>query len=300
MLTYKPIEDPNHLLTCCDPDPNPSNPGSGDCCYDFWQTDKTSTDAKLKVAIAIANMKSKHLTAITNWYDTLKGWCDDWESADKYADTLCRNLEIFCKHLFKVGEITEKTAAAIEILFCMVKELYTRVDLLKEKYDDINKCIKCLKTPQLESGNLSTCLADYGTKLAAVITTRDDIILKVINAIQLAYELHDNVSDKYGLITVLEYWKGIFKCCEEPADKEHEEADCEGMEHCVLMPMITFPIDKSKYFVNLRKERDETKVKFQEAKKESYDANEKQNAMQALSDGLNNAITSVANSGKCK
>ncbi|HEY2720697.1 MAG TPA: hypothetical protein VGI82_03170 [Chitinophagaceae bacterium] len=305
MLQYTPIKEPDHLLNCCDPDPNPADSGSGDCSKDIWQTDKIKTDAKLKIATTVADMKQKEFTAISDWYDALKAWCNDWETADKYADTLCRNLELFSKHLCKVGEITEKTSTAIEILFCMIRELYTRVDLLKEKYDELYKCINCLKAPELSAGGVRACLDDYGVKLTAVIATRDDVIAKVIAALELAYELHDNISDQYGLVKILDYWKGIFKCGQEPGQQEesnngeHEHHNNDH-ERCELLPYITFPIDQSKYFERLRKERDDTKRKFHDLKKESYEANEKKAAMQALSDGLNNAISSIANSGKCK
>ncbi|HLK27330.1 MAG TPA: hypothetical protein VKT28_02025 [Puia sp.] len=300
-LPYKPVEHPEKFEQCCKPDPDP-NPGTGDCCQDVWQTDKTETDTKLQKITTRADHKQKELTSKTEWCTTLKRWCDDWEAVDKYADDLCRNLELFHKHLCKVGEITQKTSDAVIILFCMIKELYIKVDELKEKYDELYKCIKCLKAPELESGGVRTCLDDYGVKLTAVINTRDDLIAKVVLTIQLSFELHDNISDEYGLKTVVEYWKGKFNCCDEETSSTDDDnkSVCDEREHCDLRPLITFPIKKSKYFVELKQHRDYMEKKVYEVKKESDHANERKAAMQALSDGLNNAINSVANSGKCK
>ena len=300
-LPYKPVEHPEKFELCCKEEPNPPNPGSGDCCQDIWQTDKTETDCKLKKASARADHKQKELAAKTDWCNTLKHWCDDWEAADKYADDLCRNLELFHKHLCKVGKITQKTGDAIIILFCMIKELYIRVDRIKQKYDDLYKCINCLKAPELASGGVRTCLDDYGVKLSAVIVTRDDLINKVVIAIKLAFQIHDNISDDYGLQTVIEYWKNKLNCCEDQACPDDDgKPECDNHEHCDLRPMITFPIKQSKYFKELIQHRDYMEEKVREVKKESDHANERKAALQALSDGLNNAITSVANSGKCK
>jgi hypothetical protein len=307
MLHYHKLEHPQHLLNCCDPDPNPNNPGTGDCCYDAWTTDLTDITAKLQKAISVADHKQKHYDAVTTWYATLKTWCDEWENADQLADTLCRNLGLFVTHLNKVCAITEKTAKAIEILFCMVRELYSEVDILKEKYDELYKCIKCIKQPELESGGIRECLDAYGVKLDAVIATRDDIVGKVIAAIELSYELHDNICDKYGLKGILQYWRKVLNCECEPRKKDDcddcpPEPHCDehGNFHCTFWPSVKFPIDADPYYKHLQWQRDDARKRMLELKKESNEANQEKAALQACKDGLTNAIQSVDSTGKCK
>ncbi|RYY57268.1 MAG: hypothetical protein EOO09_03260 [Chitinophagaceae bacterium] len=305
MLHYKKLEKTDHLLACCDPDPNPNDPGSGDCCYDNWTTDLTEITSRLKCATSVASHKQKHFDSIGIWYGVLKTWCDEWEIADQRADTLCRSLELFIRHLQKVCTITEKTVKAIEILFCMIRELYTEVDILKEKYDELYKCIKCLKQPELETGGIRECLDVYGVKLDAVIAGRDEIIAKVVLAIDLAYDMHDSICDKYGLKGILKYWKNILNCeCEDRDDdkKGPKEPHCDehGDYHCQIWPVISFPIERDHYLRHLRDQRDEAKARMSVLKKETDEANQEKSALQAARDGLTNAIQSVDSTGKCK
>src|SRR6476620_11259353 len=139
MLHYHKLEKDDKYIACCDPDPNP-NGGTGDCCYDAWTTDVTIVSAKLKQITAYADHKQKHYDIITAWYGSLKTWSDEWEKVDLLADALCRKIDLFVCHLQKICMITEKTAKAIEILFCMIRELYAEVDVLKERYDELYKC----------------------------------------------------------------------------------------------------------------------------------------------------------------
>ncbi|PWU01782.1 MAG: hypothetical protein C5B52_06685 [Bacteroidetes bacterium] len=308
MLSYNTFENPQELLDCCQ-EPNPPGDG-GDCCYDTWNTDLTKVTADWKKASAIATCKENEYNNAWSWYTMLKGWCSDWEQADDLADKICRALEIFIKHLDKVCLVTEKTNKAIEILFCMIRDLYLRVDCLKQDYDDLYKCINCLKSPELSGNGLKTCLDNYGAKLDAVIATRDDLIGKVVIALNLAFDLHDNICDDYGLKSELIYWRNIFHCegCEEEEQggnkgkkaggyHNHDEG---GEDNCELKPMITFPIDQDSYFIKLKDHRDDTKTRVYELKKELDKAKSKAAALQACKDSLTSAVQSLDPSGKCK
>jgi hypothetical protein len=298
MLKYDKIENPRGIFDCCEFPKPPYDPGTGDCCYDYWNTDLSDITNELRCATAVATHKQNEYAYVSDWYSVLRAWCTDWEQADMKADTLCRSLELFIKHLGRVCKITRKTAKAIDILFCMIEDLYVRVDCLKEKFDRLNKCIDCLKNPALSSGGIITCLANYGTKLDAVIATRNTLIDKVIKAIEYSYELHDNICDEYGLKSILVYWTNVLNC-HSNAEREPEEKNIHGGDCCKLEPAITFSIDQSDYFKELKTVCEEVKIRMHNLKKESDKANEKKSALLACQAGLNKAIAAAGPSVKC-
>ena len=300
MFTYCTIDEKCDIFECCDFPHHPHPPGTGDCCFDQWTTDVNEVTAQLKKATAKATHKAKQYAAITEWYGILKGWRDDWESCDQKADALCRNLELFIRHLRRVCKITKKTDTAIDILFCMIKDIFCLVDCLNEKYEELYKCINCLKDPSLASGGIRSCLDDYGKKLAVVVGQRDAILAKIISVMEYAYDLHDGICDDFGLRTILTFWRRILNCegdCDElPCVEEPNEP---GWDHCKMEPMITFPIDKDHYFIRLKEQTEEVKVKMHELKHESDEANELQASLQACLDGLNTALKASAPGTRC-
>ncbi|HTQ66752.1 MAG TPA: hypothetical protein VMI12_18295 [Puia sp.] len=308
MLAYKKLNRPDKsdksdksedIFCCCDFPKPPYDPGTGDCCYDFWNTDLADVTSELKCATAIATHKQKEYGYISDWYGIVKSWYTDWEAADHKADDLCRSLELFIKHLERVCKITHKTAKAIDILFCMIQDLYIRVDCLKERYDQLIKCINCLKNPALASGGIIACLANYSSKLDAVILTRDILIGKVILAIEYAYELHDSICDEYGLKAILIYWTNVLNCHNDPDCKPKDQPEEGCVDHCVLEPSITFPLDQSEYYLHLKKLSEDVKKRMDQLKKESDDANEAKTALEARQNGLKNAIAAAGPSVKC-
>jgi hypothetical protein len=304
MLAYTKVKSLQELLTCCEPDPNtPETPGGTDCCYDNWNADLQSVTANWQKATAIASKKEKAYNHATEWYGKLKIWVDDWEQTDTLADAITRQLELFIKHLNKVCVILDKTSKSLEILFCMIRDLYTRVDWLKRQYDELYTCINSLKRPELDPGTpLRACLDEYGKKLDAVIATRDDLITQVVTVLELSFELHDNICDEYGLKSVLVYWKRIFTDTDYGQDSRARHANSPDPECscCELKPEISFPIDKSSYYNDLRKHYEEAKTDVAKLKKELAQANERKTALQACKDGLTNALQAVDPAARCK
>jgi hypothetical protein len=310
MLNYCKIEEKDNMYKCCDFPPPPHNKKTGDCCYDNWSTDLSKITNELRSATTRAAYKQKEYNYITDWYNTLETWFTDWESADRKVDILCRNLDLFIKHLDRICAITDKTVKAIDILFCMIEDLYFRVDCLKEKWDELNKCIACLKSPDLTPDKgIVACLKAYGTKLDAVIATRDLVITKVISAIEYAYDLHDFICDQYGLKKTLIYWKELLGRKGQTATPElspEEKSKIERcsiepvpLQHCELIPVMTFPIHKDHYYLELKAHAEKVKIKMDDLEKDSDKANERKAALQACQDGLNKAMTAAGPSVKC-
>ena len=309
MLSYQTIQDiQQEIFNCCEKNPS-DTPPSGDCCYDTWKQDLDQVIADWKIASTVAAHKQVEYNITSTWYQKIKAWCDDWATTDEKSEALCRQLELFIKHLEKICLVTEKTGKAIEILFCMTKDLYLRVEKLKEEYDELMQCINCLKSPDLAPGvGIVKCLEEYGVKLDAVIATRDTMILSIIAALELADTLHIDICEEYGLKEVLIYWRDILHCegCDENSEgyKKHGKGGIKGgianIECCELHPLNTFPIDEDPYFKELQKACTDTKIKTDNLKKELDKANEKRDALQACKDSLTTAISQVDPKTRCK
>jgi len=309
MLSYQPISDiQQDIYDCCEKNPD-DMPPSGDCCYDSWTKDLEKVTADWRIASTIAAHKQKEYEITYSWYQKIKAWCDDWVTTDEKSDALCRQIELFITHLEKICKVTHKTGKAIEILFCMVKDLYMRVDKLKEEYDELMQCINCLKSPDLAPGvGIVKCLEEYGKKLDAVIATRDDMILKIIAALELAYGIHIDLCEEFGLKQVLIYWRNVLHCagCDESGEGyKHQgkggiKGNNSGIECCDLHPVISFPLDDDPYYKELHQECLDFKEKTEQLKEQRDKANEKRDALQACKDSLETAIKEVDPKTRCK
>ena len=308
MLRYQPISNiQQEIFDCCDPDTNDNNTPSGDCCYDAWKNDLDQVTADWKTAKNCADHKQKEYEYTYAWYQKIKVWCDDWTSTDENADALCRQLELFILHLEKICKVTAKTGEALEILFCMAKDLYIRLDKLKAEYDELNQCISCMKRPELAPGTgIIKYLEEYGKKLDALIATRDDLIGKIIAALELAYAMDEDLCKDFGLEQVLSYWKSVFNC----GSCSNDEEDCKnqgqikdshsGTKCCEFHPAISFPLDDDSYYKELHQECTDLKQKTEKLKEERDKANEKRDALQACKESLETALAQVDPKNKNK
>ena len=308
MLVYNKISNyDTEIFDCCDPDNGNENPG-GDCCYDAWVKELVTVTASYKEKNALVTQKQTEYNLAVDWKTKLKAWCDDWEATDEKADALCRQLELFIKHLTKVCKITEKTIDAIEILFCMAEDLYKRTDKLKLKFDQLMVCISCLMRPELAPGvGIMKCIEEYGKKLDAVIAGRDLLLGNIVKALELAMALHINICDEYGLKAVLVYWKEKLNCDNASSENGHRHeygdrkrtmvASGSEVKNCELEPQISFPLDADSYYTDLQTQCTNTKAEVETLKTELDNAKHERDGLQACKQSLEKAIEEVKN--KC-
>ena len=308
MLVYNKISNyDTEIFDCCDPDNGNENPG-GDCCYDAWVKELVAVTASYKEKNALVTQKQTAYNLAVDWKTKLKAWCDDWEATDEKADALCRQLELFIKHLTKVCKITEKTIDAIEILFCMAEDLYKRTDKLKLKFDQLMVCISCLMRPELAPGvGIMKCIEEYGKKMDAVIAGRDLLLGNIVKALELAMALHINICDEYGLKAVLVYWKEKLNCDNASSENGHTHeygdrkrtmvASASEVKNCELEPQISFPLDADSYYTDLQTQCANTKAEVEVLKTELDNAKHERDGLQACKQSLEKAIEEVKN--KC-
>jgi hypothetical protein len=305
MLNYKTKndkEDSNAYIPECCGTVTTDDPNCCDCCSGTWTEDLKVITRSLKEWTTKADKLSKYYTLRSGWRDKLKGWYDDMTLADEKSDDLVRQIELFINHLNKICLITEETTKAIKYLFCMVEDLYIRIDLLKDAYDELMTCITTAKKTHSEldsSQGVLKCLDDYGKKLISVTGTRDVIITTLTQAIELMYQLHESLCLReencgegkpgdYGLINIIMYWRDVLY---GTISTNHGK--------CQFQPFIHLPIDESHYYKKLENDWKETRGDVEDIKKRFDAAKEKRDSFTAYKDSIEKALKEVDRSVIC-
>lgn len=300
------------IKECCDKGTQ-DDPRGCDCCYDDWQDELKVVNTQYSEAAEKANQLKQELTALTDRRDKLKNWYDELTLANDLARKLCDQLEILLTQTGKIATNTGLAVQAIKTLYCMIRDFYMQLDLIRTKLDRLMNCIKCLNNPALAPGQgIVKCLEDYGKKLDAVIATRDALIQALMAAIQIACRINKNIEPEYGLTTVITEWKDAFKCdvsCdseENPCGDEEEEKKPEDEENasclgdCTLDPIILFPICKDPYYQCLDDQYKKDKAQAEAVAKQLLKENKKKESLLACKQSLEAAIKEVDPKLLCK
>jgi len=201
MLTdhnYNPINNDwdKDVLDCCKNE-NPGDSTCTDCCYDTWQNELKIVTQTYSQAQETANQLQSKWNLISDRRNTYKTWVDELDKAEEYARDICFQLELIALQSDKIWFNSCKAGDAIEILFCMIKDYFMQIDLLKSIYDDLQNCITKNNDPSLVKGQgILKYLDDYKQKLDVVLKSRDDIIKSIAEAIRLSNLITNNISTR--------------------------------------------------------------------------------------------------------
>jgi hypothetical protein len=301
----------DRIKECCNKE-DPDHPKGCDCCYDNWSEELKEVTTRFWEADEEAKQIASELAFITDRQYKLKNWHDDLSKTDELSRNICDQLEVLIDQTEKIATNTLFAVKAIKVLYCMIRDFYMQVDLIKAKYDQIQICISCLHDPVLDPGQgIVKCLKDYGVKLDALIATRDELVKLVMEAIYTAYRINKNLDEEYGLHMVISEWKSTFNC--EESCQENEEAqsgyaeqtgnDKKGRdtkkynngknkneEECVLAPVLQFPICNDPYYHLVKGKYDADKAKVSELAKKLVELNKKKESLLACKLSLQAAI----------
>jgi hypothetical protein len=327
MLTeyiYKPLGDKwdEKIKDCC-AKPDPEIPKGSDCCYDTWTEELKEVNKAYKKAEEEAKQKSAEFSYVSERRDQFKKWYDELTKANELEQAICDQLEILYGQAEKVGKNTQFTVDAIKILFCMVRDYYLQLDLIKEKYDALISCTQCLNNPALASGTgLMKLFEDFGKKLEAAQASRDDLLRTVMAALALAEKIDLNIAEDdneacpdYGLLSVVSTWKNTLNCAEncggsssgevakkKPMAKQGLQSSSDecATDDCELKPMFYLPICKDTYYSSIKIKYDEDKAEAESLSKELLDLNKKKESLLACKQSLEAAIKEVNPKERCK
>ncbi|HRN57331.1 MAG TPA: hypothetical protein PLL71_12810 [Agriterribacter sp.] len=317
--TYQKLADTwdAKIKACCDKE-DPDDPQGCNCCYDGWQDELKVVKTKYSGSEEKARQLKDELTVVADRRDKLKMWYDELTKANDLARKICDQLEILLTQVNKISTNTDLAVQAIKTLYCMVRDFYMQVDLIKTKYDRLQNCIKCLNNPALGPGmGIMKCLEEYGKKLEIVIATRDEVIKMLMAAIKIACRINKNISVEFGLSTVITEWSKAFNCsvqCDDDAAPcppagstanitktgaaPAQEDSCLGA--CSLDPILLFPVCKDPYYKCIDDQYEADKKAAEELAKELLKENKKKEALLACKQSLESAIKEVDPKNRCK
>ena len=315
ILNYKNCEIAeweSRVKECCEKKTpgNSEDPptGTGDCCYDGWMAEYNEVTAQLNAADKEVTAITNHLNYMKTQRDFWKTWYDELTKADDFARKICNQLEIILHHLHRIEKNSALTVRSIQLLYCMIRDFYMQLDLLKRKYDALINCIACISNPALTAGKgIRVFIDDYGKKLDAVIATRDSLLDAFVAAIHLANRLDKNLGHHFGLHTVLQEWKKAFHCEEHcyggridrPHHHHHHEQGEGQIEDIGLSPMLEFPICDSPYYDEISDIYEEDNVLVDQLNTQLLEVTKQRDKYKAWKDGLDAVIKAVDPAARC-
>jgi hypothetical protein len=328
--------DKETILDCCKSQ-DPGDPTCVECCYDTWQVELTSVTQKYSSAVEKATQLQNKLTFITDRRNKYRKWLDEINNAQDLAVAICSQLELIAVQSDKIWYNSCKTVDAVELLFCMIRDFFMQLDLIKTQYDDIQNCITNNTDPSLVKGQgILKALDDYKAKLDIVMKLRDDIIKNIVTAVKIANLIRNNISTKdcnyegynpcakdpkpcagndifYGFKTVICEWYNDFKCDVKCVDEGSTDtstqtsaqpktgtihSDC-GDGDCELIPTFDFPICNNTYKACLQKWLAADETEYKDLTGQLLEANKEKEALTACKNSLVKAIKAVDPKTRC-
>jgi len=297
------------IAECCKSEVPTDVPG-GDCCYDSWQNKLKIVKTEVDEVTEDANLYKAQLDIIIKRRDKLKKWVDELTDVDELADSICDQLELLINQTESISKNTDKAIKAIRILFCMIRDFYNQLDLIRSKYDELINCIKCLNHPLLEDGKgIVKCLEEYFAKLEAVQKTKETIIKSILKAIYYSEKLDENLEHKFGLQQIIGCWQDVFNCEEDCKDEQSVQKSKQSQkppqkEACLGLdadwdPMITLPICNDDYYKCIKKRYEEDVKKAKENSKKLKEKKKKKEKLVACKVSLEAAIKEVDPKARC-
>jgi len=300
---------------CCEPENIPGVPptgNSGDCCYEKWTHEFKEIEADHKRYDRIVAYLTKRRDHLQAQRDVWKAWKDELDKVCGNSTKICTQLEILLHHTSRISRNTYQTKRAIHLLFCMIRDLYMQIDLLKKKYDYLVACIRSQNNPAFVAGQgIMVFIEDYGKKLDAVILTRDTLIPLIISAISTANDINKGIGHHghhYGLHSILHEWEKVFNCdghhrvIDDDDDDDNEGSGGGGYDQkranvyrkmpegeftdIGLQPIFKFPICDSKYYHKISRRYDHDNAEFNALQSQIMEETKQRDTLKALLDGF--------------
>ena len=281
---------------CCTTD-DPTDPQGCGCCYDTWQEELQKVTITYRQQDERSKLIAQELLVITRQRDTLKAWYDELTKTDQLSRQIIDLLEVMLHQAEKIADNTKITVEAIKILYVMVRDFYLQVDKIKQRYDAVLNCIRCLNHPLLVPGQgLMKCLEEYGKKLEVVLTTRDELIKLLLQSLWMAYRIHKNIALDDGLCAILAELKGILDGTGTIESDQNEE------DACRLEPVLQFPIsnDRYRYYSDIRTRYEDKVSAAEDLADKLVELNKKKESSLACKQSLDAALKEVDPKARCQ
>jgi len=321
--------DQETILECCKT--GGSDDCNCDCCYDTWQDELNKVNPAYNYIVEYAGQLQNKVDFITSRRDKYKSWVDELDKAETLARDICHQLKLIAVQSEKIWYNSCKAVEAIDILFCMIRDIFMQIDKLKTLYDSLQNCITRNNDPCLVKGQgILKYLDDYKTKLDATVKTRDDIIKNIIDAIRIGQLIRNNISTKdcpckddppydpcadnpspcatvegavyYGFKTVICEWYNAFACdvdCTSSPQTSDKQYNCDDGQ-CELKPTFDFPICNNSFKIEIQTWVDKDNTCLKDLIPKLNKAKMQKEALAACKTSLISAIKAVNPMERCK
>jgi hypothetical protein len=340
MLTqsdYRPIDqdwDKETILECCktnDPD-QPCN----DCCYNSWQDELNKVNPSYNAIVEKTALLQSKLDFIMSRRDRYKAWIDELDKAELLAREICHQLKLIANQSDKIWYNTCKAEEAIQILFCMLRDIFMQIDEMQAIFDSLDNCLRKNNAQGLNKGEgIFKYLEEYRLKLVATVKTRDEVVKNIVLAIRLASLLRNGLSTRdcdsepaynpceedqepcatlngtvhYGMKALICEWYDEFACdtpCSENTSAQTKQSggphSHEGpqSDDCDLKPVFDFPVCNNKFKEEVQSWLDKDNADLTDLLDELNKAKMKQQSLLACKNSLDQAIKAVDPAARCK
>ena len=277
---------------CCDTE-DPNDPQGCGCYYDTWQQELQKVTITYSQQDEGSRLLAQELLSATQRRDTLKTWYDELTQTDYASRQIIDLLEVMLHQAKKIAANTATTVEAIKVLYVMVRDFYLQVDKIKQKYDAVLNCIRCLNHPSLVPGQgILKCLEEYGKKLEVVLATRDELIKIVLQSLWIAYRIHTNMAPEHGLLTMIEELRDILNG-KIQSDKDEEDA-------CRLEPILQLPVSDDPYCSDTKTRYENEVSAAKTLANELVGLNKKKESSLACKQSLEAALKEVDPKARCQ
>jgi hypothetical protein len=294
---------------CCADDP--SDTTSCDCCYETWQKELKEANLQFAQVTEEAKQISEKFKYISLERDKFKEWLDYLVKANQLAQEVCSQFQVIASQLDKICVNSEKSVTAIEILFCMVRDIFEQTDLIVTLYNEIDDCIRKLNREELpENSGIRKCLKIYMEKVDAVTKLRDELLKALMKILRDAFVLHAGICSDFGIEVWVSEWLGILNCDEDcnsgsttPVEDPCKDAVKEtndSMKSCKLMPMLTFPLCNDNYYLWVKQKYESDVVAANTVSRELVEVNKRKEGIAACKTSLTAALAAVDPKELCK
>ncbi len=262
---------------CCYNGGGNDDPGGQDC-LDKWKEQLEDVCNRYTELSAETFQHEEEYTNSLAWETKLKNWSEIIKKTDEKAKVIVKELGFFIEQAKDVCNNSKCTTEALEKLNCLVKSIfdcfYTYLESgdpgLKDRIIEFKKTIDCLNSISDEDkAEVIKCIDAYEQKIILVCEMQDAILTKLLETLKCAYLLSASICGDQGLEGKLEGILDDFKGMEDE-DCEHEDHHIDDNDQVsrkkpydqdqnytypcndkLAKPKPKFPIDKSRYYVQL-------------------------------------------------
>ncbi|MEL6588796.1 MAG: hypothetical protein AAFP02_08620 [Bacteroidota bacterium] len=270
-------------------------------CITTWKAELAEAQRGLTQTTAEFNSATRKYVGAKEWVDQLEAYWANIQKTDDLAKKVLEQLPPFMEHAETLSQNTAHTITAAQILICDLEDVIDCADELKDLIKGLLDVVKGIDASKLATKpqKILPVLEALMTKFNEAYELIIQSILKAIDILDGACQLHDSLEERNGLIRNLNEIKKQLDTPDLPAFCTHAPNNNSCQDE--LNPKPVFPLEdcNNQYFLTTRDQFEKAcaEIAVLEADKNSAEA--RKNAYQACVNSLSNAIETAETAKAC-